>query len=156
MISHSCHTSCNTAHTTSPERKGSIRISRTSCAAIMMIYDVWIYGFGMMTTNIPSTIYISLDTLSPTASTAYIVRKIHPKSHIADGGGQRRRFMTALRRTTHHILLHSTFIPSTFLQTGIITCESLRGFLIPCCGGLTQHLLVKKKESERAEATLYR
>lgn len=79
-------------------------------AAMMMGYDFWIYDFGMMTTNIPSTVYVSLDTVSPTASTAYFVRETHFEKARGDGGGRRRRNITGLRRTSHHILLHSTFV----------------------------------------------
>ena len=70
--------------------------------------------------------------------------------------GRRCGFMTALRRLSHHILLYSTyfltFTPSIFLHAGILACESLRGSLIPCCGGLARHDSVAKGEFREVEA----
>lgn len=137
----------------SRERKIDTDTDEFPGAAVMMGYDFWIYDLEMMTTNIPSTIYISLDTLSPTALTACYVRKTYSENVIGHSGGGRRRSITALRWMSHHILLQSTFFLtftlSTFLQAGIATCESLRGFLIPCCGGLTQLLVVTKKKEDK-------
>lgn len=42
-------------------------------AAIMMTYDFWIYDFGMMTDNIPSTCMFPFDIVSSTAPTAYLI-----------------------------------------------------------------------------------
>lgn len=53
----------------SPERGIHLYIEELLGAAIVMRYDFWIYDFAMIN-NIPSTIYISFDIVSPTASTA--------------------------------------------------------------------------------------
>ncbi len=68
----------------SPERGIHLYIEEPLDAAIVMRYDFWTYDFGMMINNIPSTIYISFDIVSPTASTAYLFDD-NPRKEHKDG-----------------------------------------------------------------------
>ena len=89
--------------------------------------------------------------LSPTASTAYLVRNhVQKDLQLTDGGSaDLRRIHDRFLITYNYTVLFSlclTFTPCTTLQASMVNCESRRGFLIPRRGGFAQSLVVMKRK----------